>query len=151
MCPGEASPLELSSILLNLFCPHWATDRLTPKTDWVALFRACWISSREGWMTCAQTLKHSLSTMKNEQVLDRQDHITLSCHLNSNVTFLFYEVVIVMFLPLIWQKVWCISFFLPPLQKVHNAIHRIKQALSIGLNTIGLPNTYPLDSDLSSG
>ena len=43
--------------------------------------------------------------MKNEQVLDRQDHITLSCHLNSNVTFLFYEVVMVMFLPLIWQKV----------------------------------------------
>ena len=31
-----------------------------------------------------------------------------------------------MVLPLIWQKVGCVSFFLPPpLQKVHIAIHRL--------------------------
>ena len=54
MWPGVESFCGLISICLNLFCPHWATDRVTSSTDCAALFRVCCISSRLGWITCAQ-------------------------------------------------------------------------------------------------
>ena len=54
MWPVVESSCGLTSICLNLFCPHWATDRVTSSTDCVALFIACWISSKLGWITCAQ-------------------------------------------------------------------------------------------------